>query len=291
MPGRASPVPSGEKLQRQLTPRPFLKWVGGKGQLLNRLVPLAEKAKPFRRYHEPFVGGAALFFELYRLGELPRSKTYLSDNNDRLMTAYRAVAEDVDRVIELLHQHKERHCKEHYYAVRARVPDDLFEQGARIIYMNRTCFNGLFRENSRGEFNVPMGRYKNPMICDAGNLRSVSEALRKSKLETRPFETVLERAEPGDFVYFDPPYHPLSKTSSFTAYAKGGFGEPEQRSLAMVFQELDRHGVNVVLSNSMTPLVRSLYQTFNIRRVPATRRVNSRADRRGAIDEALVTNF
>ena len=279
------------RTRRQAAPRPFLKWVGGKGQLLGKLVPCVEKAGPFHRYHEPFVGGGALFFELCRREQLPRTQSYLSDSNDRLMTTYRAVGEDIERVIELLHQHKEQHCKRHYYAVRAKVPDDLFEQGARIIYMNRTCFNGLFRENSKGLFNVPMGRYKDPKICDEVNLRRVSEALRKTKLETRPFETVLDRAEPGDFVYFDPPYHPISKTSSFTAYDKGGFGEAEQRELASVFAELDRHGAKVVLSNSMTGFVKKLYSGFRIETVPATRRVNSRADRRGAIDEALVANF
>lgn len=273
------------------TPRPFLKWVGGKGQLLDELLARVEKAKPFGRYHEPFVGGGALFFELARRGLLGRKKAYLSDNNANLIDTYRAVRDDVDGVIELLTAHKARHNEEYYYQVRATVPESLSERGARIIYLNKTCFNGLFRENSRGEFNVPCGRYKNPLICDADNLRACAEALRKTKLEVRPFETVLKHAKPGDLVYFDPPYVPLSKTSSFTSYDKAGFGEKEQRRLAEVFAQLDRKDVSVLLSNSMTDLVRELYGDYEIDAILATRLVNSRADRRGKIAEALVRNF
>jgi DNA adenine methylase len=276
---------------RNHIPRPFLKWVGGKGQLLNELISAVERAGTFHRYHEPFVGGGALFFELFRTERLPRAKAFLSDTNERLIDAYWGIGHDADRVIALLTQHKEKHCKEHFYKVRASVPEDRLERAARIIYLNRTCFNGLFRENSKGLFNVPMGRYKNPPICNDTNLRAVAAALRKAKLETRPFESVLERAKPGDFVYFDPPYHPVSKTASFTAYAQGGFGEDAQRRLAKVFAELDLRGVKVLLSNSYTPLVRSLYRSFTMEKVFATRRVNSRADLRGKVSEALVRNF
>jgi DNA adenine methylase len=248
-------------------PRPFLKWVGGKRQLLPELLSCVKKAGEFGRYHEPFVGGGALFFELSRLEKIKR-QAYLSDNNRNLIDTY-------------------------YYEVRAHVPDSLLERAARIIYLNKTCFNGLFRENSKGLFNVPLGKYKNPLICDEVNLRAVATALKKTKIEARPFESVLNRAKPGDLVYFDPPYHPVSKTSSFTAYAKGGFGEDAQQELANVFRELDRAGVHVLLSNSMTDFVKELYHEYRtgIVEVFARRMVNSRADRRGKVAEVLVRNF
>ena len=273
------------------TPRPFVKCAGGKRQLIGELFPRVLASQYGGRYHEPFLGGAALFFELYRAGVLSRKKAYLSDNNPNLIMTYRGVQRDVEGIIALLEKHKAAHGKEHYYAVRAEVPGDPVAAAARIIYLNRTCFNGLYRENSKGEFNVPMGRYEKPLICDAANLRAVSAALASAKLEQRDFARVLERAEPGDFVYFDPPYVPVSATSSFTAYDKHGFGVEDQRRLAEVFRELDARGVFVMLSNSMTPFVRELYQGFDIAEVYAARAVNSKADRRGKIAEALVTNF
>lgn len=268
-------------------PVPFLKWAGGKRQLLSELLSRADRVAPFERYHEPFVGGGALFFEMYSTARLGRKRAFLSDSNPRLIETYQAIQADVEVVLDELEAHAKRHSKEHYYDVRSSTP----QTPARIIYLNRTCFNGLYRENSRGEFNVPMGRYANPKICDAPNLRAVSAALRRAKLECRPFESVLDRAKPGDFVYFDPPYHPVSKTASFTAYARGGFGEDEQRKLASVFAELDRKSVKTMLSNSMTPLVLELYAKFRIDTVHANRAVNCRADQRGKIQEALVLNF
>ena len=273
------------------TPRPFLKWVGGKGQLLAELLKEVACAEPFERYHEPFVGGGALFFELARLSRLGRKQAFLSDNNANLIGAYQGIREDVEGVITRLETHKAQHCKEYYYAVRAEVPETLLDRAARIIYLNKTCYNGLFRENSKGKFNVPMGSYKNPLICDADNLRACAEVLRKTKTEVRPFETVVAKVKPGDLVYFDPPYVPVSKTASFTSYDRAGFGEESQRRLADVFRTLDTKGARVLLSNSMTGLVKELYSDFTLQRVRANRRVNSRADRRGEIDEALVSNF
>jgi DNA adenine methylase len=271
-------------------PRPFLKWAGGKGQLLAELVKRVDAAGSFGRYHEPFVGGAALFFELCATGKL-KKKALLSDSNANLIEAYLGLRQSVEEVVALLETHALQHSQDHYYATRVIVPKTLPERAARIIYLNRTCFNGLYRENSSGRFNVPMGRYDNPRICDAPNLRAVASALRKADIECRPFETVLDRAKPGDLVYFDPPYHPVSKTSSFTAYAKGGFGEEHQRHLAQVFRELAERGVKAILSNSMTDFVRDLYADFRIDAVDATRRVNSKADRRGKIPEALIVNW
>ena len=273
-------------------PRPFLKWAGGKAQLLPELTARVNQAKPFGRYHEPFIGGGALFFDMARTQAFSRKKAYLSDNNARLIEAYEAVKQNVDRVINLLRQHAKHHSEDYYYAVRGRLPDDLYERAARIIYLNKTGFNGLYRENSRGGFNVPFGRYKNPLVCDEPNLRAAATALRHAKIEVRHFERVLDHAESGDLVYFDPPYHPLSKTSSFTSYYKSGFGEDSQRLLAHVAEELGRRGVKVLLSNSMTPLIRELYEkSFTVEQVYATRNINSRADRRGPIAEALISNF
>ncbi|MCC6695773.1 MAG: Dam family site-specific DNA-(adenine-N6)-methyltransferase [Candidatus Hydrogenedentes bacterium] len=273
-------------------PRPFLKWVGGKGQLLGPLLQQVERAGEFGRYHEPFAGGGALFFELFRTNRLGRKRAFLSDTNARLIDAFLAVQEDVDRVIVLLEDHRARHSEEHYYAVRSKVPADLFERAARIIYLNRTCYNGLFRENSKGIFNVPFGRYAKPLICDEVNLRAASAALAHARVEVRPFESVLSKAQEGDLVYFDPPYDPVSRTASFTAYEKGGFGREQQEALAAVASALTEKGVNVILSNSMTPFIRSLYEgRFTIAEVLANRHVNSRADRRGAVSEALIRNF
>lgn len=272
-------------------PRPFLKWAGGKGQLLNELVPRILAAGSITAYHEPFLGGGAVFFELARTGKLP-DKVYLSDINTRLMSAYLGVRDCVEKVLARLQVYAQQHNKDHYYQVRAESPDSLSEQAARIIYLNRTCFNGLFRENSRGQFNVPMGRYLNPCICDPVNLRACSEVLKRADLQVQPFAGVLKVAKPGDLVYFDPPYVPLSRTSSFTSYNKDGFKEEDQRTLANVCQELARRGVWVLLSNSMTPLVESLYKVdFRIEVVHATRNVNSRADARGKVAEALISNI
>lgn len=276
------------------TPRPFLKWVGGKGQLLPELLARVEKAGEFGRYHEPFVGGGALFFELVRQKVLSKKKAWLSDNNLPLISAYQAVQDDVECVIELLNAHKSKHSEKYFYAVRAKVPKNLNEQAARIIFLNKTCYNGLYRENMKGEFNAPFGKYKNPQICDEENLRKVSESLKKAKMEHRHFAEVKEFAERDDLVYFDPPYYPISKTSSFTSYDKRGFGEDSQRLLKEVCVHLHEKGVKILLSNSVAPLIIELYEglpDFTIDKVLAKRSVNSRGDRRGKISEALIRNF
>jgi DNA adenine methylase len=270
--------------------RPFLKWAGGKRQLLGPLLAHVRRLGASGVYHEPFVGGGAVFFELHRRGMI-RGETYLSDVNERLIEAYLGVAGDVEAVIANLRDHATRHGPEHFYAVRASLPDSLAARAARIVYLNRTCFNGLYRENRRGEFNVPIGRYTNPAICDEPRLRAASEALRTALIECRSFETVLDRANPGDLVYFDPPYVPVSNTANFTAYAKQGFGPDDQARLASVFRELASRGVHVMLSNSWTDTVRCLYSEYHIHRVKATRAVNSRAEGRGKVTEVVVTSF
>ena len=272
-------------------PYPILKWAGGKGRLLPELVDRVDLAGQFGRYHEPFLGGGALFFELYRSGRLPAGGARLSDANPNLMAVYEGVRDEVEGVIRRLRMHSKLHSKEHYYAVRERFPDDLRGQAARIIYLNRTCYNGLYRENKGGKFNTPMGDYKNPVILDADNLREAAKALQQAEIATASFEEILHHAAPGDFVYFDPPYVPLSDSAKFTSYAKNGFGEKEQRLLAETMRKLDEKGVKVLLSNSMTPLIRELYQDFTVDTVHAPRLVNSKAGGRGNVEEALVRNF
>ena len=267
--------------------RPILKWAGGKTQLLPDLV--AHVPAEFAAYHEPFVGGGALFFELAALGRL--GSAYLSDINPALIDVYLAVRDCVDDVIRLLKQY--RHNETYFYKIRAKDPRKmgLAERAARIIYLNKTCYNGLFRENKSGQFNVPFGRYKNPTICDEPNLLAVSQILQRVDIDSRPFSSVLDVARPGDFVYFDPPYHPISSTASFTAYARNGFNEQDQIRLRDVFAELSQKGVQVMLSNSDMPFIRELYDGYTIARVYAARYVNSKASARGKVPEVIVCNY
>lgn len=271
--------------------RPFLKWAGGKGQLLAELHAQLGHLEKFNHYHEPFVGGGAFFFSLYSQGVLKTKQAHLSDANPNLIETYTVVRDAPDELIRLLRGHAGKHSEEHYYRVRAEVPGKVVARAARVIYLNRTCYNGLYRENSSGQFNVPMGRYKNPTICDAPNLLAVSEALRAATLKVAHFREVASNARKGDFVYFDPPYWPVSSTSSFTSYAKERFGPVDQEELAEVFRKLTKKGVHALLSNSDVPEVRALYGEFSITRVYATRNVNSKAERRGKLAEVLVRNF
>ena len=265
----------------------MLKRAGGKSRLLPEL--LARLPDSFGAYHEPFVGGGALFFALAGAGWLGR--VYLSDANAALIDVYLALRDDVEAVIAALGHH--RYERDHYYHVRAQSPDDLSlpERAARVIYLNKTCYNGLYRENRAGQFNVPFGRYKNPTICDEPNLRAVSAVLHDVDIARRRFDTVLDYAKPGDFVYFDPPYVPLSATANFTSYDRAGFGPDDQRQLSHVFAELARRGVRAMLSNSDTPFVRELYAGFSVEQVFAARAVNSKANGRGKVAEVLVTNY
>jgi len=270
--------------------RPFLKWAGGKRQLLPALLAQVDRLGPFGAYHEPFLGGGALFFELWNQGRI-RDGVTLSDINGHLVEVYQAIATDVHEVIRHLRNHQDLHCREHYYATRDSMPETPPERAARFLYLNRTCFNGLYRENRSGRFNVPMGRYRNPTICDEPALHAAAWALARALLKTAPFEEVLEVAQAGDLVYFDPPYVPLSRTSSFTSYAASGFAAKDQERLAEVFRLLASRGVHAMLSNSKTDQVLELYSGFRIRTVSAARAVNSRPDRRGPVEEVLVTSF
>jgi DNA adenine methylase len=261
--------------------RPFLKWAGGKRQLLPQL--LRHVPARFGRYFEPFVGGGALFFALR-----PRAAT-LADVNERLIRAYRGVAHGVEQVTQLLRAYP--YDPDFYYRMRALDIDGRTdaEVAAWFIYLNRTGYNGLYRVNRQNRFNVPFGRYANPTVCDEPTLRACARALGGKEILVEDFAAVAVRAQRGDFVYFDPPYVALSATSSFTSYTSGGFGEAEQVKLRDVALALKRRGVHVMLSNSSAPTVRDLYKTgFDVLEVPATRMVNSRGDRRGPIEELII---
>ena len=260
--------------------KPFLKWVGGKTQLLPHIFDLFPKS--FNRYHEPFVGGGAVFFSL------EPNKAILSDVNPDLIGAYQMIRDDVDSVIAELKQHRAEEA--YYYSVRETDVAELSaaEAAARIIYLNKTCFNGLYRVNRRGKFNVPFGKYANPTICNEANLRAVSEALQGVDIRLQSVFELDSRVRKNDLVYFDPPYVPLSPTASFTSYTKQGFGEHQQRELAALFGKLVDKGAHCFLSNSDTPLVRELYKDFRIKKVYARRAINSRADRRGPVGEVIV---
>ena len=265
----------------------MLKWAGGKGRLLPELI--ARLPHTFRTYHEPFIGGGALFFALAGQGRVAAAN--LSDANPSLIDIYLALRDHVDEVVAALQGHV--YEREHYYRIRAIAPASLSlpERAARVIYLNKTCYNGLYRENRRGQFNVPFGRYKNPTICDEPNLRAASRVLQGVDIGRRHFSTVLDTAQRGDFVYFDPPYHPLSATANFTAYDRNGFGPDDQRQLRDVFAALGERGVAAMLSNSDTPFIRELYARFRIDQVMVARAVNSKANGRGKVAEVIVRNY
>jgi DNA adenine methylase len=248
----------------------------------------AHAPEKFGRYHEPFVGGGALYFDLAHRRTLRRGAV-LSDNNARLIRAYRGVRDSVEDVITLLRSYP--HSKDFYLQMRERPVDEGTdaEVAAWFIYMNRTGYNGLYRVNQQNRFNVPFGDYQNPKICDPEGLHACSRALGAAEIRCEPFDLVVERAESGDFVYFDPPYVPLSATSSFTSYTANGFGLVHQQKLAEVARTLKARGVHVLVSNSSAPLVRELYREgFTTVEVHAARSVNSRGDGRGKIVELLM---
>lgn len=279
----ARDIEHGGTVERDRSPRPFLKWVGGKSQTLGELRQFYPD--DFVKYHEPFVGGGAVFFDL-----MPK-KAIISDSNKELINCYKVVKSKASDLVKKLKKHV--YDKQRFYAVRDEDPSKLdpVARAARTIYLNRTGYNGLYRVNQKGKFNVPFGRYKNPTICDEANLMNCSKALRRIRLKSTSFEGVLGVAEPGDFVYFDPPYIPVSDTSYFTAYQKRGFGMDNQEKLACVFEELAQRGIKVLLSNSDVPWMHDRYRRFNIHTVYALRSINSNTKRRGAISEVLISNY
>lgn len=295
-----------------IEPGPVLKWAGGKRQLL----PQLRRFYPdeLRGYHEPFLGSGAVFFDLWNAGRLRGRPVRLTDENADLIGCYLRLADAVDEVVEALRRlaaGHARHGARHYYRVR----DEGFnparqawrEAGggaaaytpalaAMLIYLNRTGYNGLFRQNARGGFNVPAGRYERPRILDEARLRAVASVLGNPRVtvEEAPFDRVAATAGCGDFVYFDPPYAPLSPTALFRSYTARGFEDDDQRRLQALAIGLAARGVHVLLSNSVAPVVCDLYEGsragLTAHRIPARRAINSRGDRRGMVEELLVSN-
>jgi len=269
----------------------FVKWAGGKTQLLSQFEPFLPD--DFEGYVEPFVGSGAVFF--YVKQKFNPQKAILSDSNEELINAYRVVRDDLEDLLDALREHKEEHSEEYYYGVRAMDPPALseVERAARFLYLNKTCFNGLYRVNSRGKFNVPFGRYKNPNIVNRDNLVKASALLEGVTIKCRSFEDSLDDVDEGDFVYLDPPYYPLSKTANFTTYTKDSFLDEEQRALARVSERMHERGARLMISNSDTKFIKRLYSNngFKVHKVKARRAINSNARKRGAITELLITNY
>ncbi|BDU96317.1 DNA adenine methylase [Clostridium perfringens] len=269
---------------------PVLKWVGGKRQLMSEIEKVLPKT--YTTYYEPFIGGGAVLFELQ-----PK-KAVINDVNGELINLYNVIKDDVELLIEDLKKHE--NTPEYFYSIREldRKKDKYenlsnVEKASRIVYLNKTCFNGLFRVNKAGEFNSPFGKYKNPNIVDEVTLRAVSKYFNKAdiKILNGDFEASLKGIRKGAFVYLDPPYDPVSNSANFTGYDKGGFNRDEQIRLKKLCDKLDKKGVKFLLSNSATDFIKDLYKDYNIKIVKAKRAINSNGNARGEVDEVLVRNY
>ncbi|HGR4180388.1 TPA: DNA adenine methylase [Streptococcus pneumoniae] len=276
---------------KKVTLQPFTKWTGGKRQLLpviRELIP-----KTYNRYFEPFVGGGALFFDL-----APKDAV-INDFNAELINCYQQIKDNPQELIEILKVHQEYNSKEYYLDLRSADRDERIDmmsevqRAARILYMLRVNFNGLYRVNSKNQFNVPYGRYKNPKIVDEELISAISVYINNNQLEIKvgDFEKAIVDVRTGDFVYFDPPYIPLSETSAFTSYTHEGFSFADQVRLRDAFKRLSDTGAYVMLSNSSSALVEELYKDFNIHYVEATRTNGAKSLSRGKISEIIVTNY
>lgn len=292
--------------------KPFIKWVGGKGQLLseiNKLYPV-ELGKNINKYAEIFVGGGAVLFDI--LSKYKLDEVYISDKNLELINTYKSIRDDVGILIKLLKEMEEQYTslnnenrKLYYYEKRREynnlkinIEENNIEKAVLFIFLNKTCFNGLYRVNKKGEFNVPIGTYKKPKICDEENLKNVSMALKKVKIVYADYRESEEFIDNKTFVYIDPPYRPLNITSSFTSYTENDFSDKEQIELAEYINVLNKKGAKIVISNSDPKnndiddnFFDKLYKNYNINRVKATRMLNSNANLRGAINELLITNY
>lgn len=269
--------------------QPFLKWAGGKRQLLEEIRKYSPRR--FNTYYEPFIGGGAVLFDLQ-----PK-KAVINDINSELINTYKIVRDQVNEIIEDLSKH--RNEKDYFYELRELDRNPRFqelsdiERASRLIFLNKTCYNGLFRVNSQGQFNVPFGDYKNPNIVNEVIVRAVNHYLSSNevKILNQDFSEALSSARRGDFVYIDPPYDPVSDSSSFTGYSLDGFGRKEQIRLKETVDDLTKRGCHVLLSNSATDFIKDLYHDYRIVIVEATRAINSDATRRGKINEVLVMNY
>ena len=292
--------------------KPFIKWVGGKGQLLseiNKLYPV-ELGKNINKYAEIFVGGGAVLFDI--LSKYKLDEVYISDKNLELINTYKSIRDNVDILIKSLKEMEEEYIpldnenrKVYYYEKRQEynnlkinIEENNIEKASLFIFLNKTCFNGLYRVNKKGEFNVPMGAYKKPKICDEENLKNVSLTLRNVKIVYADYRESEKFIDDKTFVYIDPPYRPLNITSSFTSYTENDFNDKEQIELAEYINVLNKKGAKIVISNSDPKnndiddnFFDKLYKNYNINRVKATRMLNSNASLRGAINELLITNY
>lgn len=284
-----------------MSARPVVKWAGGKRRLLGRLAHFMPRGD-FETYAEPFAGGAAFFFWLASEPRRRFKRALLADKNADLVALYQSLKSDVDGLIERVRVYQDEHLRrdadgrrEHFYAVRERGTSRMLpvERGARLLFLNRTCFNGLWRVNASGQFNVPFGRYANPRILDERSLRAAHAALSAVTVELADFAEVTRELRKGDFAYFDPPYVPVSRTSSFTAYAADGFGAEQQERLAAELARLRDRGVRAMLSNACAPGIAKLYRGygFTVDKIPAPRAINSDPDKRGDVDELVVTTY
>ena len=294
---------AAEAPETQAAARPFLKWAGGKTQILEELISRAPER--IDTYYEPFLGGGALFFRLAADPQRRPRRAVLNDLNHELIAAFRAVRDDAGALIERLGERERAYLDldgegrgDYYYAVRQEYRDVVADGGAsdievasRLIFLNKTCFNGLYRVNRRGEFNVPHGRYVRPRILDAAGLEAASAALAGVELRSMDFKEACVGAGPGDFVYFDPPFQPLSDTSSFTAYTERGFSRDDQLRLKFCIDGLRERGAPVLLSNSPHQWVIGLYEgsRYTIAHMPARRAINARGNGRGPIDELAIS--
>lgn len=271
-------------------PKPFLQWVGGKREM----IPQYRKYFPknYKRYFEPFLGGGAMFFELRP------EQSFLNDNNLELIKTYRGVRDNPEEVIRLLSLLRQKHSKELYMRIRGIDREyELFstfsepEIAARMIYLNQTCFNGIYRVNKDGQFNVPIGSSLNRLICDEKTIFKVSKMLERTKLESQDFQNLSKAIKKDDFVYLDPPYHPVSQYSDFTRYTKEKFYLEDQVRLRDTVKILSDRGAQVMLSNSDCDFVRNLYKDFNIYKVQSGRNLNCKSEKRGKVSELLITNY
>lgn len=263
---------------------PFVNWAGGKSQLLSQISAYFPKRHKDSRYIEPFVGGGIVFLTL------GPDEAILGDSNEELINCYQVVRDDVETLVKLLSKHT--HNREYYYRLRQQDPKvmDRVARAARLIYLNKTCFNGLYRVNASGQFNVPFGNRK-AKIYDGENLRQISLLLKNARLAAQSYEKTLEEAQPSDFIYLDPPYYPLSKTANFAKYTSRPFGKEDQFRLAKEFKRLTDLRCKVMLSNSDTAFIRELYCDYYLKTVVARRYVNCSGSGRNAITELLIMNY
>ena len=271
--------------------QPFLKWVGGKRQLLPEINSYLPELKPSYTYFEPFLGAGAVLLNLQ-----PK-KAIVNDLNSDLINCYNVIKNNLNELIADVEKH--RNTEEYFYEIREqdRKPEykslSSVEKASRIIFLNKTCFNGLFRVNSQGQFNAPFGSYKNPTIIDQLVVTAISKYLNENDVNiyNGDFKDCLSTAKKGDFIYFDPPYDPVSETSSFTGYNLNQFYKNDQKRLKEIVDELDKRGCKIMISNSATEYIKELYKDYNIKTVSASRNINSNALKRGKIDEYLIMNY